>query len=378
MNTLRFLVLLLVLPPAMLRPQPVLQIHGYLSQAYAQSSDYPIFGIPVSGTTDYRNLALQFRANANDKTSLIFQFSHKRLGKSPIMLLEEDVELDWGFFEYRFSENGYLRAGLLQLPFGIYNEIRDVGVLLPFYQVPNTPYGEGNYTSETVNGLSAGYTAHLGENWALSGDVYGGEWTWTEWFMVRLPISPNTVSVLVAEPGIKKALGGQVWLETPISEVRFGAGGFYGEVSGGISFGIIGASTIRSANFSVDCDFEKYLLRSEATFFSIGSGLRANSQYLQVGYRPLDWLRFVSQLGRNRARNIPLIGDIGRTLDSPDLTFFEEVAVSLNLLLRADFVVKLENHWTSGFLTEAAPANLGVYLETRKTNYAIISVSTSF
>ncbi|HQU73867.1 MAG TPA: hypothetical protein PKV71_12885 [Calditrichia bacterium] len=356
--------------------QPSVQIHGYLTQGYARATDYPIFGIPVSGTADYRNLALQFRATMNPNTALVVQLSHKRLGRSPVMSLEESVELDWGFFEYRFAGNFVLKGGLIQLPFGIFNEIRDVGVLLPFYQVPYMPYGESNYTSETVSGASIGYAGELGDSWGISLDLYAGEWTWTEWFIIRTPLNPSEPTVIVEEPHIRKAFGTQLWLETPVSGLRFGAGGYGGEISGGLSFGVLGKSDIYVGNVSVDGDFERFFARSEYSYYYIEpAAIRAKALYFQGGYRFLDRFTLVGQAGRYNINSIPLAGI---SLGSSELDFFKEVALGFNLALRHNLVLKLENHWTRGFITETASETPGVYLESRKTNYAIISVSTSF
>ena len=130
--------LLAVLPVLLttLSAQSKLNIHGYLTQAYAISDGNKIFGISPHGSADYRNLALQFRYDANPSNTIVFQFSHERLGSTPIMLLKEDVELDWGFFEHRFRNAISIKVGKIQIPLGIYNEIRDVGVLLPFYRLP--------------------------------------------------------------------------------------------------------------------------------------------------------------------------------------------------------------------------------------------------
>ncbi|HQU73810.1 MAG: hypothetical protein KDI06_12810 [Calditrichaeota bacterium] len=357
--------------------QPNLQIHGYLSQAYAQASDYPIFGIPVSGTTDYRNLALQFRVNTNKKTSLIFQLSHKRLGKSPIMVLEEDVELDWGFFEYRFSENGYLRAGLLQLPFGIYNEIRDVGILLPFYQVPYTPYGEGNYTSETINGVSVGYEQQLGDSWRLSGDIYLGEWMMQEWFILRSPLNPGETIPVIGEPRISHGFGAQLWLETPVNGLRLGSGGYFGQISGGVVFQALGKNDLKARGLSIDGDFEKFLARLEVAYLNltpVSTGAWAVNS--QVGWHLLEKLSLMSEYCSYRVNNIPLTTQ--QIVDESQLKFFEEVAVGINFRMLHNFVFKLEHHWTDSYITEIPSDIPGTYLQARKTRYAIFSVSMAF
>lgn len=101
-------------------------IHGYLSQAYAISDGNHVVGIPEKGTTDYRTAALQMRVQISPKDIFAVQISHERIGKSRVQTVHDDLELDWMFYEHRFG-NSAVKVGRLPIPFGIYNELRDVG-----------------------------------------------------------------------------------------------------------------------------------------------------------------------------------------------------------------------------------------------------------
>ena len=87
-----------------------MSVHGFLTQAFAISDGNQILGIDKDGTTDYRNLALQFRYDMNDQSNVVIQFEHRRMGESPVLKLQQDVELDWGFFEYRFHEQFFNKS----------------------------------------------------------------------------------------------------------------------------------------------------------------------------------------------------------------------------------------------------------------------------
>jgi hypothetical protein len=87
-----------------------ISVHGYVSQAYAVSEDHPIFGIPTGGTTDYRDIALQFRYDPNRKNAVVVQFRHERFGELR-MDDAENVELDWAFYQHNFSDRLSLKAG---------------------------------------------------------------------------------------------------------------------------------------------------------------------------------------------------------------------------------------------------------------------------
>ena len=158
--------------PAQVFSSDDLKIHGFLTQAYAISDNHQIFGIPTSGTTDYRSLALQFHYPGPGNLSATLQLAHFRMGQHPSNDFLAPVELDWAFLQYRINEKMYVRFGKVLMPLGIYNEVRDVGLVLPFYRAPYTPYSEGQYVSETFNGGLIYVEQQLGEAWTLE-RIYG-------------------------------------------------------------------------------------------------------------------------------------------------------------------------------------------------------------
>src|SRR4051812_19291282 len=96
-----------------------LSLHGYLSQAYAMSQDFPIFGIPTNGTTDYRDVALQLRFDQDKQNIFVVQLRQERLGDSPVARNNQDVALDWVMYERKFSDHFALKVGRIPLPLGI-------------------------------------------------------------------------------------------------------------------------------------------------------------------------------------------------------------------------------------------------------------------
>jgi hypothetical protein len=89
-------------------------LHGYLNQAYAVSEEYPIHGIPTDGTTELRDLALQFRFDATARDGLAVQVRHQAFGESNRET--DDVELGWAFYQRKFSDAATVKAGRIPLP----------------------------------------------------------------------------------------------------------------------------------------------------------------------------------------------------------------------------------------------------------------------
>ncbi|MCB1036393.1 MAG: hypothetical protein KDD47_21385, partial [Acidobacteria bacterium] len=162
------------------------QFHGFVTTAYQeedpdptapfQSSDAIVLGLDENGTWDYRIAALQLRYDPNPKNTFVVQASHRRLGDSPLKDVENDVELDWLFYQFHFTDNTSIKIGRVPVPLGIFNEYRDVGTLLPFFRPSFNFYREGSFVSETVDGAVFHHRFAAASDWSLDLDGYFGEW----------------------------------------------------------------------------------------------------------------------------------------------------------------------------------------------------------
>ncbi len=356
--------------------QSKLNIHGYFSQAFAISQGHQIFGIPEQGTSDYRTMALQFRYDADDQNLIIMQISHERMGKSPIMVLEEGLKLDWAIYQHSFSNGLSFKVGKIQIPFGIFNEIRDVGTLLPFYRVPYASYGEGNYMSETINGISVSYSFFSESGWKIDFTSYLGEWKWIEWAARENPFTQK-LTVLVETPQIRNVFGGQWWFNTPVDGLRLGLAGYHGDISGGLSFSEetgIGKENINVFHFSVDYEQTDFFIRSEHTrYFLKENDIFAFSLYGQAGYNIFKGMWLNVQAGTYKAINVP----IPLLNIRSDIDYYEDFALGLNYFFSAQLALKLETHWNKSLIVEEKMINFGKD-KPFGTNYMILSLSTSF
>jgi len=187
-----------------------LSIHGFLTQAWAYGWENQYFGIPKDDDTfGLRKAALQFRYEITPQDSFVVQFSHESWGKSYIGELHESVELDWTFYEHKFQNGMWTKLGKITIPFGVFNEVRDVGTLLPFYRLPYTIYGEGIYSVETINGISIGKTIEYGD-WQFDAAGYYGE--------------SKQIQETFSYIELNNFIGGQLWVNTPLDGLRIGFG----------------------------------------------------------------------------------------------------------------------------------------------------------
>ncbi len=388
-------------------PLSKLSVHGFLSQAYATANlssgpdpflvlpttDEISLGIPEDGTFDYRTMAIQFRYDISPKDVMIIQFSSRSLGDSPIQDVEDEIELDWAFYERRLTDHTSIKVGRVQIPLGIFNEIRDVGTILPFYRPSFLLYREGTFTSETIDGVVFSHTFGAASDWSLDFDVYLGEWELVE---VDFQSADKTAFIARAED----AWGVQLWLNTPLSGLRLGAAYHEEEISGGVvpGFRLPGESVPQETTWlSLDFASDKIVARAEARFFDLKrSGTFFASEffeyYVQLGWHATEKFRIYAQYEDGSAETdaselsrlfaplfgLPVVQDL-------DVTFRTDFGVALNYLFSPNLVLKVEHHFDVDneqftFVPNGFPPTGLVPLNGTASDgdYSILSLSASF
>lgn len=328
------------------------QFHGFLTQAYAVA-DYTkggptpievILGIDEDGTADYRFLALQARFEASPKDLIVVQLSSRKLGNSPINKIEDDIELDWAFYQRRLTDNTNLKLGRIQIPLGIFNEIRDVGTILPFYRPPFNFYREGSFTSETVDGALLHHTFFNESDWPLSVDGFYGEYELVEQ-AVFVPDDPPAIAKA------KNVRGMQIWLNTPYSGLRVGLGGQRRNISEGQEgifrpFG--GETKFKEWYASLELPTDKYIIRAEhrrlngildSPIFKFASDATNNTSWVQFGYYFTEKIHAFAQWETSRVTQSS--ASFTHDVTTEDRT---DVGISLNYRFTSNVVLKAEYH----------------------------------
>lgn len=335
-----------------------LAVHGFLTQAYAATDGNQIFGIPDEGTTDYRKAALQFRYTLNDKNDFVIQFSHERQGKSVFINPDLDLQVDWAFYQRHFTDKTWVRVGKVQMPFGIYNELRDVGTVLPFYRLPFGVYGENSFSSETVDGI-VGYHRFSGSSpWSADLNVfYGG----SDYF--------ETDHINFGKARSENGLGYQLWINTPVSGLRFGVHQNRQTIRGGL-FRPPGQA---SENFnkvlvSGEGVFQRFALRSEYEYNKFELG-HSTAYYIQAEVNVIAKLTIMAQSDHTHVVTTGFFGELNFDYD-------KDYAVGARYAFLANLILKAEVHWDEGIGTEVPPG--GLVIGPKKTTYGILSLSYSF
>jgi hypothetical protein len=333
-------------------------VHGFMTQAFGATTQHQLIGLSPTGTADYRVAALQFRYDADQRNVMVVQFSHERLGRSPIGDAEDDVVLDWIFYEHWFDDLTVARVGRIRMPIGIYNEIRDVGTLLPFYRPPESMYGEQTYAAETVDGLMIGRRVPLGA-WSLSAEAFYGSWQYLQ-------------RDLATNARVDGGLGGQLWIHTPLEGVRVGGSYVRLDASGSIDSAPGTKERYQLWRGSVEGVFSRFNLRAEYVYNDFEAG-NARTYYAQAGLPLTDALSLIGQ-AEFRDLRVSVPAPVPLTADVP---LDRDYAVGIRYSPWPTLAFKLEGHRYRGYSTEdVAPSIFGD--DPRSLHYALFSVSTSF
>ncbi len=140
--------------------------NGFLNAtANISDSKTPYLGkVDDNGSFDQTTYGFSGAAKINAKISVAGQL-HMSIG---------GVEYDWGYAQYRFSENATGKAGRMKYPNGLVSEIFDIGTVNLWVRPPEAIYGDTvEMMFEGYNGAAFNYVT--GDDVEFSSEFYIGE-----------------------------------------------------------------------------------------------------------------------------------------------------------------------------------------------------------
>jgi hypothetical protein len=359
--------LALVLAPAIARAQEEadgrLAVHGYITQGYGAADGARFYGLRSQGSSDFRLAALQVRYD-RERDGLLIQLNNRRLGESKIPDFESSVNVNWAFYERRSASGGTaLKVGRIPVPRGIYNELRNVGVVLPMYRAPIIFYDEGAYFSETIDGGVLQHGFRDGQAWSVDASVYAGGWS-------LLAYDQSGDEFSIGRVRADNAVGAQLWLNTPIDGVRIGGAAQRYKWKGIDEEGAIAArQDVWEVQGSVDATFGRAFVRGETLLQNYETDdYYANYVQLGAAITPRLWLVGLGEYAYER--NWELTSETYPA----DFDWHKAAGVAVNYRVTPQFVVKAEHHWNKGIQVEQ-PASP---LDPPRFRYFILSASASF
>jgi hypothetical protein len=339
------------------------EVHGFGDWAFGRTDGNIYLSGARPARYDDASLALNVNATVSDRLRIVGQAAWEDGPDGT------DVDLDYSFAEWRFSDRLHMRAGKVKQPFGISAEVFDVGTLRPFAALPQAVYGPAGLVGETYKGVGLTGNVGLKGGWSLDYDVYGGGQGLEELLPPENVARGEAVEETIEHENTRDMLGGRLVFETPITGLRIGASAYTGiEVGAGRRTGVGGQVEYLAKGWSI---------RSEYAHESVTDDLRANGFYVEAARRLGRW-QVAGQYGRFTSEVLGVPPPSARSLLD-----HEEIAAGLNYWWDPRFVFKLSYHHVDGnrfagpepeFL--AADAASG-RLET-KTNLVLFAAQFSF
>jgi len=119
-------------------PGEAISIHGFISQGYLLSDTNDVYAETTAGSFQFNEFGLTFLVQLSDRLHTGMQVLSRDLGD----IGNNTVEMDWAFADYRWRDWLGFRGGILKIPWGIYNETRDIDMLRTSIFLPSSLYGE--------------------------------------------------------------------------------------------------------------------------------------------------------------------------------------------------------------------------------------------
>jgi hypothetical protein len=324
-----------------------LTVHGSFNVGYGKTDGLPYFGMTKDGTSDYRAVALQFGYKIDDKDRIVTQFLHRNFGESPLKSVTPAIEPIWAFYEHKFDGGYTLKVGRNPLPRGLFNEVRFIGTLLPFYRVGNSVYGE---TLEYIDGAVLGKSFDLGADWSLDSYVFAGGYD----LKYQIPLASGTA---VGRIRNENSLGTQLWLKTPIKGVKVGTfvQSYQSTPNATLPPEQRSPRTL-TAMYSADATFSKVFARAEySTFDTKAPGyLKFRSYYVQGGITPDEHWTFAAEFedGFNDVSFSPA------PIPNIHLPLNQDLFGGVTYKPSSQVAFKLEAHQVQGYAFDKAVASI--------------------
>ena len=209
--------------PAMGRAQPAppapplaisnLQIHGFISEGGFVSTDNDYIGDSSRGSLALFEGAVNVSTQITDRLRAGLQL----FGRNEGTFRDLPPRLDWAYLDYRWKPWLGLRAGIIKMPYGLYNEYEDIDAARTAILMPQSVYSIRNRSALLAQtGFELYGDRELGRD---AGSLEYEAWLGT------LDIPDNALEVAGAtlnNVDTRYVTGGQLFWHPPIEGLRLG------------------------------------------------------------------------------------------------------------------------------------------------------------
>ena len=179
-----------------------IEIHGFASLGYLKSSENNYLGQTKTGSLEFNEFGINFRAELDDSTSYGLQLFSRDLGE----LGNNEIVIDWGFLDHHINDKVGIRIGRSKNPASLYNEYQDIDAVRTTILMPQGLYGSGfRDTSLSLDGVTAYGNIETENKGGLEYNVYYG--------IINIPKNgsiPQALGTDEADTSVKYTVGGNL------------------------------------------------------------------------------------------------------------------------------------------------------------------------
>lgn len=205
-------------PPPTVEPEPAqssrlpeLQIHGFASEGAFVSTANDYIGESSQGDLHFFEAGLNVSSEVADRLRVGLQLYGRAMGR-----FHDQPHLDWAYLDYRWQEWLGLRAGVIKMPFGLYNEYADIDASRLSILLPQSVYPLQDRSALLAQTGFALYGEH---RIACAGSLEYQAWLGT------LDIPNNALNVdgaTLDSVDTRYVAGAQVFWHPPVDGLRIG------------------------------------------------------------------------------------------------------------------------------------------------------------
>jgi hypothetical protein len=192
---------------------PSIEIHGFVSQGGFVSTANDYLGRSSRGSLELFEAAFNASTQITDRLRAGIQLFSRNVGEFDDL----SPRLDWAFLDYRWNDRLGLRAGIIKLPFGLFNEVTDVDAARLPILLPQSVYPLRNRDVFLAHTGFALYGSHpVGPAGAVEGQVWVGTLTIPRNALLLDGASLESIDT-------RYAAGAQLYWLPPVDGLRVGA-----------------------------------------------------------------------------------------------------------------------------------------------------------
>jgi hypothetical protein len=189
-----------------------IQIHGFVSEGGFVSTDNDYIGKSSRGSLELFEAGINFSTEVADRLRAGVQLFTRDFGE-----FDDGLHVDWAFLDYQWRPWLGLRAGIIKMPFGLYNEYTDIDAgRLPILM----PQGVYPFRNRDVLLAHRGFALYGNHELGAGGAVEYQAWLGT----LSIPENALTVSggTTLDEIDAKYVTGAQLYWQPPVDGLRIG------------------------------------------------------------------------------------------------------------------------------------------------------------